>query len=178
MADTIRTRTALIAFLADNASGDITAQSARDVLVSLLGVYGSMRTASGAAAQGSIGTTPVKVTGFTANGFNSGITPDHTNDRLTVGTGADGTMRVTCAMSVSAPTASALFRYEVYKNGVTATGLRAQIMTDAAGSAFHLVIDGLLTAVAADFFEIFVVSDNTGRTMTATEWEFTMERVG
>jgi hypothetical protein len=179
MPDTIKERATLISDLADNTSEDISAQIFRDVLVSSA-VYGEVRVEAGNTAQGSIGTTPLRVTAFNANGPGSastGITPDHTNDRLTVGSGAGGTFRFGFCASVKDATAAALFRFEVYKNGVTATALRSEIVTDASGSRFTVSISGLLASVVAtDFFEIFVVSDSAGRTMTVTEAQFNMER--
>jgi hypothetical protein len=95
----------------------------------------------------------------------------------TVGSGAGGTFRFGFCASVKDATAAALFRFEVYKNGVTATALRSEIVTDASGSRFTVSISGLLASVVAtDFFEIFVVSDSAGRTMTVTEAQFNMER--
>lgn len=84
MADTIRDRAALLALLGDNVTQDINPQDYRDVLVSVHGAVGAISLKKGSTAQGSISTTPVKVTGFDTNGPGVGITPDHSNDRLTV----------------------------------------------------------------------------------------------
>ena len=51
MTDTARSLTALQTLLADNSAGDISAQDLRDMLVSILGVYGGLYCTAGASAQ-------------------------------------------------------------------------------------------------------------------------------
>ena len=51
MADTIRTRASLLTLLADNATGDISANDVRDFLVSTFGVYGAIYIKDGSTAQ-------------------------------------------------------------------------------------------------------------------------------
>lgn len=83
MADTARTRAALLTLLADNVSGDISPQDIRDMLVSLFGVWAAIYVADGAVAQTGITTTPTKITGFAVNVAGlGGMTPDHTDDSV------------------------------------------------------------------------------------------------
>jgi hypothetical protein len=175
MPDTIRTRAALLALLGDNTTEDISPQDMRDVLVTLHGVYGDLLITAGAAAQGSISTTPAKVTGWDTDGLSAGTTPDHATDN-DISVGSDGVYDVRFSLSVSAATASALFRLEVYKNGV-ATGIAAEIVTNATPDRFVVAGGGLLSCSANDNIELYVVSDGAARTMTPTEGQLVVHRI-
>ena len=84
--------TQLTTNLANNSTGSITPALLRQVVQDLqdtvLGVYGAISVAGGSAAQG-LTTSYAKLTGFAANGLSSGMTPDHTNDQITVLTAGD-----------------------------------------------------------------------------------------
>ena len=85
MADTVRTRAAILALLADNTSKDISPQDLRDTVVSMFGVWSAIYVADGMIAQTGITTTPVKVSGFTTNVVGKGgMIPDHTDDSITI----------------------------------------------------------------------------------------------
>jgi len=84
MADTIRSREALLALLADNTSGDIRPQDVRDVLVSVHGVYGGLYIQDNATTQAGIDLNPVKMTGWEGNLSANGVSPDFVNNQITV----------------------------------------------------------------------------------------------
>jgi len=92
MADTIRTRSAILSLFADNTSRDISPQDLRDFVVSAHGVYGGIYLLDGSTAQTGISTTPAKMTGWGGNLAAAGVTPDYTDGSLTVGT--DGVYKV------------------------------------------------------------------------------------
>jgi hypothetical protein len=99
MADTIRTRAALLSLLADNTSGDISPQDIRDFLVSVHGVYGEIYKPDGAFDGVNLNnSTWTLLDIFTANGQAVGTTPDHANDKITVG--SDGIYVVTFNLSM------------------------------------------------------------------------------
>ncbi|MCK5639680.1 MAG: hypothetical protein KAJ19_02740 [Gammaproteobacteria bacterium] len=82
MADTIRTRAQLLALLADNQTGDIGAQDMRDILVSLMGVYGGILDTVNTSTQTVALGVPEKLINFTENGLSVGMTPDFANNDL------------------------------------------------------------------------------------------------
>lgn len=84
MADTIRTRSQLLDLLADNQTGDIGAQDMRDMLVSLMGVYGSILDTENGSSQTVVASVPEKLINFTENGLAVGMTPDFANNDLQV----------------------------------------------------------------------------------------------
>jgi hypothetical protein len=83
MADTRRPKADLLALWADNATQDISPQDGRDFMVTVFGGYAEIRVADGTTAQTGI-TTPVIMTGFDTNGASNGLTPDHTNNKITI----------------------------------------------------------------------------------------------
>lgn len=175
MADTIRSRAALLALLADNTTGDISPQDMRDVLVSIHGVYGEIRVEAGAAAQGSISTTPAKITGWNTTGLAAGTTPDHATDN-DISVLSDGIYRVTFSLSISAPTASTKFSFEVYKNG-SATGIVAELTTNATPDEFIVAGGGLISCSANDNIELYVYADAGSKSITPTEGQLVVHRI-
>jgi len=85
MADTIRTRSAILTLLADNTTRAISPQDVRDAVVSMHGVYGGLYVQDGSTAQNA-NSTPAKMTGWAGNMSAAGTTPDHTDDSIEVGT--------------------------------------------------------------------------------------------
>ena len=162
MADTIRTKTALLSLLADNTAGDISTQDVRDMLVSVFGVYGSIYLKDGSTAQTSIGTTPAKMTGFAADGVSAGTTPDHTNDQITVGT--DGVYAIFFQNSFSG-TVSADFTFFIRIGGAESIyGVRRKLGTG--GDVGSVSMLGLLSLSASDVITVYVEAVSDGREMT------------
>ena len=118
MADTIRTKAAILALLADNASQDISPQDLRDAIVSIFGVYGFLYVTNGVTAQTGIGTSPALVTGLVTAGAGVGTTPNGTSKRIVIDSGSDGVylFLFTCSFS---GTNNATFTFNVRKNGST-----------------------------------------------------------
>lgn len=167
MADTIKSVADLLTLFADNTSGAISPQDLRDFLVSALGVYGDLRVEAGSAAQTSIDTTPVKLTGFNANGLGNGITPDHVTDN-------DLSVLTTRVVEVSFActflgTASQTFYFEIYKNGAS-TGIRGRADINATPDVAHVSCGGLVSCTAADNIEVYVYSAaGSGHSVTPYE---------
>lgn len=111
MADTPRSLANLQTLLADNASKQISPQDLRDMLVSCLGIYGSLSCFE-ASTQQDDPNTGAKLTCFTTNGASNGTTPDHTDDSITIG--VTGTYDVYFQISFSGTSSSeAKFRLRV-----------------------------------------------------------------
>lgn len=175
MADTIRDRAAILALFADNTSGDISAQDARDMIVSVHGVYGMLYVAAGAAAQ-SLTTTAAKLTGFAANGPNAGTTPDHANDQLTVGTA--GVYLIHGQFSAIGETGTE-YTLTLRKNGAAvteiATGFTASLVV---GDVHSCSFCGLLSCAANDVLTVYGESNDAGGAdLTLQNAQLTVYRV-
>lgn len=175
MADTVRSRTALLALLADNVSGDISAQDMRDVLVSLHGVYGQIYTAAGATAQ-SLDTTAAKLTGFAANGSSAGTTPDHSNDRITVGT--DGIYLVHGQFSAIGETGTT-YILQLRNNAAAVDQAKAKFTASmTVGDVASISFIGLVSLSANDMLTVYGESDDAGGAdLTLVEAQLTVHRL-
>lgn len=175
MVDTIRSLADLLALLADNSSGDISAQDVRDVVVSLHGVYGEMYVTGGASAQ-SLDTTPAQLTGFAANGNSSGTTPDHTNDQITVGT--DGVYLVHGQFSAIGETGTT-YELELRSNGSLVPGIRCKFTASmTVGDHVSASFIGLVTLAADDVLSVYGESDDAGgANLTLVEAQLVVHRV-
>jgi len=101
MADTPRGLTALLALFADNTTGNISPQDYRDLIVSCLGVYGSLNCFEQAHAQDNPD-TGAKITCFDVNGDSHGTTPDHTDDSITIDVAGEFDIYFQCSFSGTA----------------------------------------------------------------------------
>ena len=161
MADTQRKLADLQTLLADNTTKQISPQDLRDALVTTLGAYGSIHCNDGSASQ-SVGTsTKVVVNQFTANGAASGVTPDHANDKLTVGIAGD--YFVSCVMSFASNGSDDTFEARILKGGAEVNGLSGKVEHALAADENQVVITGILDDLAAnDIITVQIEHDNVG----------------
>ncbi len=170
--ETIRTKAALLVLLADNTTGDISPLDIRDMLVSLMGVYGGIKVDTGVTGQTLAAAVPEILTEWTGNGISTGATPDYVNDKITVDNAGD--YEVFFHASFNGIT-GAVFHFELYKDGVSA-GPACSIKTtnnDTQAASFSDV----LTLSPTNRMEIFVTSDTNG-TMTLVHSNFGIKRIG
>lgn len=173
MADTIRSRTALLALLADNTNGDISAQDMRDVLVSVHGVYGAIYAENGSTAQTGISDTAAKMTGFSANGISSGTTPDYTNNQITLG--SDGIYLVFLQVSFTG-TASKTFECQIRNNDGN-TNYHSNRKLGATGDVGSASCLALLSCSANDVMSVYVLSSDGGSSFTINEAQLVVYRI-
>jgi hypothetical protein len=173
MSDTQRTTAALLALLADNVTGDISPQDIRDLLVSVSGGYGAISVHGGASAQGSITSTPVKLTGFDTNGIASGTVPDHTTDDITISVAGD--YLVSGALSFVG-SSNATFDIDIYINSTSTNyGFERKLGTGSdVGSG---PLEALITCAVNDKINVFVSSPDGGTTITPTQGSLIVTRV-
>jgi hypothetical protein len=141
-------------------------------------MYASIYVTGGVAAQGSIGTTPAKLTAFDTNGNSNGITPDHSDDDLTVIVAGEYEVLVNLSFT---GTASAEWIFEIYKNDV-ATGIRGgPIPTNATPDPTHISFGGgrTINLVANDVLTVYVESDDGGGgdSITVVEGAFSLKSI-
>jgi len=173
MADTIRTRTDLLTLLADNATGQISAQDVRDVVVTLHGVYGGMHVDDGSTPQSGVNGTPQKLTAWTTAMPAVGVTVDAANDQLTVGTA--GVYLCVAQISFSG-TISAAFEAHIYRNGGD-TGFGFHRKMGVGGDQGSATAAGLVTCAANDVFSVYVNSDGTNDQITVIDGQFFVIRI-
>lgn len=87
MADIPKTRSQLLTLLADNITGAITPQVIRDFLVSVFGIYGSIKAVDNAVPQSLVLSTPAKLITYSKNGLSVGVTPDYANGEVNLPNG-------------------------------------------------------------------------------------------
>lgn len=172
MVDTVRTKAALQTLLADNTTGDISPQDLRDMLVSIMGVYGGIHIEGGVTGQAVVAATPELLTEWLANGVADGVTPDFTADNITIDN--NGVYQIEFAISLEG-IAGAVFEFHLRKNGVdTAHG--CQIKT-ANNDTRSTVFSNQLALVATDVLTIWVESD-IGGTFTVNHGDLNVRRIG
>lgn len=115
-------------------------------------VYGDIYVTGGSSGQLNIGTSFIKLTQFAANGQSDGVTPDHTNDRLTIVT--TGVYEVHFFLKTVATT-SGTVTMSVHVDQAEPTEKIVQI-TDSGLPRSSFTASGLLSLTANQEIEIFV----------------------
>jgi len=175
MADTVRTRTAVLALLADNSTRAISPQDLRDAIVSVAGVYGMISTQDGSTAQDNVADTFEKLTNWTHDGLAVGLTPAFGSGSITVDTGADGIYLAAFQVSFSGA-AVAIYSFHLHKNtSDTLLGAHRKTGTVDVGSASGF---GLLSLAAGDEVSVYVQTDNGGGvSLTVADAQLALLRV-
>lgn len=172
MADTVRTRSALLTLLADNTSGAISPQDIRDFLVSVHGVYGSIyHTGTSASSSVSLNdSTWTVLDGFSANGESSGTTPDHSSNQITVGT--DGIYLVN--WSVSGDIGMGASGYRMLGVEKNSSGSPENGTVVSVGDSEHACasMTALLSLSADDVLKL--IGKNSGGTSNLVQWGMTL----
>lgn len=157
MADEQRPLATIQTDLADNTTKSVSPQKLRNAMVSCYQRgFGMMSVADGATAQTSIGTSPVKLTGFTTDGTASLCDPDHTSDDIMI-TEA-GYWGVFASLSFTG-TPSITFTFEVYLDE-TSTGIKAAVTLDGSGSMVNVSLVGDLAVGTNEAVDIRVAASS------------------
>ncbi len=120
--------------------------------------YGELKITAGVTAQGSIDTTPQKLTAWNGNGASSQMTPDHTTDDITVE--RDGAYKLVFDLIVTAPSANTTYFFEVYLDAV-ATGIIGAAIVDAGlPDPFAVQAHGFVAAAHGQKLALFVYVDS------------------
>ena len=173
MADTRRTRAEILALFADNSIGSISAQDLRDFVVTIMGGYASIKTVDGTTAQTGITATPVKLTTFAVNGTANGLTPDHTNDQITID--VDGVYFVECDVSFSG-SSNSTFELHLRVDAVEKDeGFHRKIGSggDTGSAGFH----GIVSLVAGEVLTTYIESTDGGTSVTPSDAVFSAHQI-
>ena len=125
--------------------------------------YANLYVADGSTAQSGISTTPVKVTGFAANGPSNDATPDHTNDQITINTG--GTYKVCLQVSFSG-TVSTMFTFHLRNNGVEVVQAGTTRTLGTGGDLGSCSFTQILNLSQSDVLTIYVEADGASKSIT------------
>lgn len=173
MADTPRSLSQLLAILADNTSGDISAQDLRDMLVTCLGVYGSLSCFEESTIQNDPN-TGAKLTCFDTNGSSNGMTPDHTDDSITCN--VTGVYDIAAHISFSG-TNSSTVKMRLRIDGVEQPyGLTRKLGNTDVGDASFLAPGISLTS--GEKITIYVECDTSTDDITVVDAQFTARMIG
>jgi len=155
MAQTIKTRAALIAQLADNTAGAISPEDLRDFLVSIMGVYGSIYTVAGSTTQALTAATPVQLQEWSGDGPAVGVTPGFATDKVTVDEA--GTYEIDFDVSFEGIT-NAVQEFTLYVNGSPASPAHSCRRKTSNADVGNAGFNCHLTLAAADILSIWVES--------------------
>jgi len=139
-------------------------------------VYGGMYVTGGSGSTTiTTGGTFYQVDQFTTASPASGVTVDPTTDNdLTIDSGNSGDFRIDFDATFTGNSGS-LVQFKVYKNGA-ATTLIGKLT---AGSGVHQIsFGGILALAATDVIEVFVTSTNDSDSVTITEADLSIHRLG
>lgn len=176
MPDTQRTKTALLALLADNVTGAISEQDMRDILVSNMGAYGGLRTDTA----GNTDTVPATIGHVDFWGDPAGhysddddsFSVDATNSRFTAAFAMRAEVHVTGSFALA--TTGNVFTFRVYRNGVD-SGIACGDVADSSGF-FNVNMSGILDCAASDVIEVRALAV-TGESVTANYGNFWIKRI-
>ena len=166
MADTARTLAALQTLLADNATGDISAQDLRDMLVSLQNDHGEMSVTSAIETSIASADTFYPVLGTQALSSDAQNFTMPTNGRLTYTGNEVRTFHIAVSLSIVSAGNNKVYEFTVGKNGsaLTAPTQARKIATgaDVGSTALH----AFTTMDTNDYLELMI--SNTTDTTNAT----------
>lgn len=176
MADTVKTKTALVTVLADNSSGAISEQDLRDVLVSIMGVYAELTVTGGTTSQ-TVGTA-FQTLDWTdgADGSEDNADADYANDRIEVGANGDGIYQVAGCFSFSG-TAATTFTLQLSVNGTEDSSVSCQAKLDASGSVLNAAFCGLVSLADGDLVTVEVKADGASKSFVLVEGQLTLHRI-
>ena len=173
MVDTVRSYDDLNALLADNKSGEISAQDLRDFLITVFKSSAALSCFEANHDQENIGTTGTLLTAYTNEISSSVITASAANDNFTVS--LDGYYRLTFGCSFSA-TNGAIVKFRVRVNGVEKPfGTTRNVGSGDIGSCGFV---GLLDLVAGNVVTIYVHSNGATDDVNISDSQCVLKFVG
>ena len=173
MADTRRSVADLLDILADNSIGDISAQDLRDVLVSTMGVFGSIYF-SDASVPLSIGTTPTTVINFPSQGILQGVAANLTAGSMTISIAGQYKIDISSSFTATANIIAQLF---CAING-TKSDLGFHRKVSSGGDVGAGSTAGSVTLSVGDVLTVVAESDSNSKTMTTVDLFFHIELIG
>ncbi len=167
MADTERTIAELLVLFADNATGDISEQDCRDLIVSLANAYGGMHISSSVETVIATVSTPVKVLGTTLVSAAIRDMDMPANNRLRYTGAPTRFFNIHVAMSMVSAASNKVFGFYIAKNGTVDT---ASLITRKQGTSSDVgavPLEFHAELAINDYIEVYVENqtDNTNVTV-------------
>lgn len=172
MADTIRTKTALLALYGVGVAGGISAQDLRDAIVSILGCYGSIYFRGNAAVQAIGAATPEQLTEWTGNGQSNGVTPAYASDQITIITTGIYSIRFHCSFQ---GVAAKIQGFELRIDGAV-TGLETRRYTSS-NDVGSCSFGDFMSLTAGEVLSVWVEGSGAGNILVE-EGSLVIERKG
>jgi hypothetical protein len=175
MADTIRDRATLIASMADNTTGLLTAQVERDFLVSVMGVYGSLWTDDAAAIE-TIQTSGTKLTSFVNAGVSSGMTCSASGDSITVTT--SGVYDIGFNVGISGTGNNVDFSFYVYVNNVKKSEIGSHVRMSESTDKRTVSASGQVTLAVNDVITLWALTVSGPNNLVIVDSNLNCKRIG
>ena len=173
MADTPRSLADLLALLPSSGRGEISAADLRDMLVSVMSIGGGMSCFEASTEQENVGETGVKLTCFDTDSNSNGVTPDHTDDSITIDVAGDYDVFFQASFT---GTNGGDMEFRLRKNGTELNWGSSRVAGASNGSGSFLAI-GVPLAVD-DVITIYVQSDTATDDITVRDAQFSCRMVG
>ena len=167
MADTERTITACLTLLADNTTGDISAQDVRDTVVSLVSHKAEIYVATPAATTVSAVSTWYKMAGATSSGVISGHYTHPSDGRVTHTGTVTRTNLIQAVVSFTCASANQDVWISVYKSGTIVDSSIQKHKVGASGDISSTYIQCLVSLAENDYVEVYVLNDTSAANVTA-----------
>jgi hypothetical protein len=173
MADTPRTLSALLALLADNTSGNITAQVVRDLTVSLYPSRGQLELASGGAVATTFASsgTYVPVAGTTAldTAVCTSCVSMPANGQLRWEKASTQVLNAQATLEVLPAGNNKRYTFTFAKNGVAIPGLAfTAFFGNLSGNPAGVFLSGLIPIAEDDIISVVVKNDTSTAAITAS----------
>ena len=174
MADAARPVAQLLRELADNATGEVSPQHMRNLLVTALGVYGTLYCFDENTEQSNIGTSGITLNCFTDIRQCSGVCAFPDTDELVINHAGDYDFAFSVGFS---GTFGSYINFRLAKNGAQLNAGIHRKLANADVGAASFIAHGI-AAEAGDRFTIMVASDTATDDITVIDAEFSAKMVG
>lgn len=166
MVDTQRTFADIIALFADNVTGDISPQDARDFIKSVRPTFGGLYISASAETTISAVDTWTKVEGTTTETTTTDWS--HTNNRLTYDGAADVHAHIAMSFTIESASGNQEFEFGVAKNGtiLTSSILKRKIVVASEAGAAAVHTDAMMSN--GDYLEMFIQNTTSSANATMT----------
>jgi len=164
MADTERSLATILALLADNGTGNISAQDLRDAVVSILPDYGNLYISTAAATTLTTVDTYYEAAGTTTLGANVSAFDMPANGRLRYTGAPTRIVLVTATISMTASINSQVLDFRLAKNGTTDVATEVQRKIGTGSDVGAASVSGILSMATNDYVSLFAENTTSGGT--------------
>lgn len=177
MAEVFRSKDELLTMFADNNTRDISEQDLRDMVISVLGGFGSIIVRDGSTAQATT-STPAKLVNWLSDGLNSDITSAFADGEITIATDGIHLVMADICFSGSANDMFYLATYIDSGSGYVSSGAHRLVSSpSSAGDIVSSSMHGYKNLTAGTKICLYVWSTTGGTSFTIKEGIFSVKKV-